>query len=110
MKGLGYFMWDLLLPTPEDSVDATSRDLITKYYITRTEYRRRPRTKMVVYEIPVYILREHLAVYLMQYDQLVNVIPEYETGDWGVELVVDREVFTFIPTSLGIGGRITPST
>lgn len=56
IKGLGYFMWDILLSTPEDCVDVTSRDLIKKDYIIRTEHRGRRRTKVTVYEIPDYIL------------------------------------------------------
>lgn len=67
IKGLVYFMWDILLPMPEDCVDVTSHDLITKDYIICTEYRGRLRTKVTVYEISDYILGENLGVYLMQY-------------------------------------------
>lgn len=44
----------------------------------------------------------------MQYGQLVSVIPEYETGEWVFELMIDREAFTIIPNSLETGGKNYP--
>lgn len=37
-KGKGYFMWDIVLPTPADCKGAFSRELITKEHIISTEY------------------------------------------------------------------------
>lgn len=50
------------------------------------------------------ILSDHLEAYLMQCGQLVSVIPEYEMDEWGFELMLDREAFTFIPN----GGKNYP--
>lgn len=52
IKGSKFFMWVILLPTPEYCVNMMSRDLIMKEYIIRTEYQRRCRAKMGVYEVP----------------------------------------------------------
>lgn len=41
--------------------------------------------KVAMYEVPDYVHREKLGVYLMQYLQLVNVIPEFEMGKWVFE-------------------------
>lgn len=68
---------------PEVFVHVTSRDLITKVYVIRTEYWGRHRRNLAVYKIPDYILGEHLGTYLMQYGQLGSVTPEYETGSGG---------------------------
>lgn len=75
-------MWDVLLLTSENCADATFHDLNTNGNIIRTEYRVRRRTKLAVYDIPDYILEDHLGAYLMQYGQLVSVTKEYETGEW----------------------------
>lgn len=72
-----------IIAQPEGCEDVTARDLITKDNIMRTEYRRRLRTKMTVYEIPDYMLGERLGSYLVEYGQLVSVTPEYETGECG---------------------------
>lgn len=45
IKGKGYFMWDVLLPTSSNCEDASSRDLITKDNIIRTEYEDRRMSK-----------------------------------------------------------------
>lgn len=59
IKGSRFFIWVILC------VDMMPRDLIMKVYIIRTEYQGRRRTKVGVYEVPDYVLREHLGVYLM---------------------------------------------
>lgn len=43
-KGTGFFMWDIFVPTPEDCVKTTSREVITKDLILRTDYEGRRRT------------------------------------------------------------------
>lgn len=59
-------MSDILLPTPEDLCERGSRGLITRDHIIRREYQGWRRTRVTVYEIPDYILGEHLGLYLMQ--------------------------------------------
>lgn len=98
------------MATPEDCTDVMFRDLITNDYIIHTEYRGRCRTKVTLYEIPDCILGEHLGAYFMQYGQLVSVTPGYEMGEWGFELMSDRESFTSILNRLEIGGKNTPSS
>lgn len=58
-------MLDILLPIPEECIDATSLNLITRYHIIWTEYRGLYRTKVTVYDILDYILGGLLGAYLM---------------------------------------------
>lgn len=103
-------MWGILLTTPEDCANVTFRDLIAKYYVICAEYRERRRTKYTVYEIPDYIFAEHMGAYFMQYGQLLSVTPEYETGEWGFELMFEREAFTSIFKRLELVGKNYPSS
>lgn len=59
VKGHKFFMWDLLLPTVEDCVAASNRDLISKELIIRTEYEGHRRTLVAIYEVPPQVLEEH---------------------------------------------------
>lgn len=38
VKGTGYFMWDIMLPTHKECIKVSCQDLIKKELILRTEY------------------------------------------------------------------------
>lgn len=82
IKGKGCFMWDILLPTSANWEAATNRKLITKDLILRIEYESRQRTKVSVYEVPPQIIGKHLAAYLCQFRQILNISSNELTGGW----------------------------
>lgn len=47
-----FFMWHILLPTPEDWIKTASWELLTKDLIIRIEYEGRQRPKVAIFEIP----------------------------------------------------------
>lgn len=56
IKDAGYFMWNILLPMPEDCIKVSCCDLIIKDLIFWTEYEGRHRTRVVVFEVPAQVI------------------------------------------------------
>ena len=104
VKGKGFFSWDILLPTPEDCLDMTRRDLITKDHIFRTEYEGRRRTRVAVFEVPPQVIGEHLAAYLKRYGEILTASCDNLNGGWSFEIMLDRNAFILHPQQSGSWG------
>lgn len=72
IKDTSFFMWNIMLPTPEDSVKAVKCDFSTKDLILRTDYVGKSRTKVAVFEVLYQVIGEHLDIYLSQYGQILG--------------------------------------
>lgn len=94
----------MLLQTPKDYLGATSRDLITKDLILRTNYEGRRRTSITVFEIPPQIVGNHLAVYLTQYGQILSSSDDDLNRGRTFEIMVDVKAFISIHKCLDVEG------
>lgn len=57
-----------------DCMVVVSRELITKDFILMTDYERRQRISVSIFEVnPLIVRGEHLAVYLAQYSKILAV-------------------------------------
>lgn len=62
IKGNGFFMWDVLLPTADDCLEVARRELITKDLMMKTEYENRRQTNVAVYEVPTRVIGDPVAI------------------------------------------------
>lgn len=63
VRGIGAFMWDVLLPNTEEAMKMVNSDLLTKDLILRTEYRGMRKNSVAVLEVPACVRGEALATY-----------------------------------------------
>lgn len=105
IKGAGFFMWDVLLPTAEDCLEMARRELITENLILRTEYDDRRSTRVTTFEVLLHAPGEHLAVFFMEYGQILSVTSDHLSGGWNFDIMLDRLVFVFDPNCLNFCGR-----
>ena len=105
-KGSGY-LWDLLLPSPEDCVALLRRDLITKDLSFKVEYMGKRKTRVVVFEVPPFVSGENVGAFFLKYGDLVGFSSDKTRGEWRFELMTNRKNAEAIPNTLDIGGRKT---
>lgn len=99
IKGSGFFICGILLPTQEDYIKATSRDLITKDLIlTGCDVRRR--SKIVMFEIPPQFIEEYLPVAVRTNTGYPLLYPEPE---WRFGIMFDQKPSSH-PTYLNVAG------
>ena len=104
-KGSGY-LWDLLLPTPDDCLSLLRRDLVTKDHSFRVEYMGKRKTKVVVFEVPPFASGEQVGAFILRYGDLVGFSSDKIRGEWRYELMTTRQKAEAIPNTLDIGGRM----
>ena len=105
VKGDGFAMWDVLLPSEVECVALTKRDLHTKDFILRVVYLGRRRTRVTVFEIPRYVDGETIGAFLMTFGNIVGVSPDSKRGEWKFELMLDIDAFNSIPNCMDIGDK-----
>ena len=105
VKGDGFALWDILLPSAEDCLNLLKRDLHTRDYTLRVEYLGRRRTRVAVYEVPSYVSGEVVGAFLMKYGDIVAFSNDRLRGEWRFDLMTDSTNFNAIPNYLDIDGR-----
>lgn len=105
IKDKVYLLWVILLPTPTDCEAMSSRNLISKDLILRTEREGR-RGGISIMKVPPQIVDELLPAYAAQFGQLLAA----SSGDLtGVsKIMIDRQAVTSIPNCLDVGGLKIP--
>lgn len=63
IKSKGFFVWEILLPTPADCESVSTRDLLTKY-LSEDQISRQASDHVSVYDFPPQIDGENLTAYL----------------------------------------------
>lgn len=100
---MGCFMLDILLPMPEDCVQMTSWDLITKNLI-RTDHKGKHRTHIAIYKVLPHVMREHLASLLSHYSQILGATYDSLIGGWSFEIMVTSSNSASPVTSMTASG------
>lgn len=99
--GVSVFMWDVLLPTTEDSIKMVNMDLITKDLILRGM----KKTSVVVFEVPAHMKGK---AYFMQFREILGYSSDHKVGEWRFDVMLCRRAFDTIPSMLDIDERMLP--
>lgn len=78
IKVVGIFMCEILLP--KHCMSVVNKELFTKDVILYTEYSGMKNTRAAMYEVPLYVKWEALAVYPKQYSQIINISSDHKHG------------------------------
>lgn len=100
-------MWEILLPTPEDCIALTKRDLQNKKNIIRVQYWEQHRMK-VPWNTPTkcsFVLGQQVGTFLMLYEELGEIHLDKRLGDWKYHLMLSRRHFNKIPNWITINER-----
>lgn len=88
-------MWDVLLPTFVDCLDASNHE--THHYNMRVRMHAYP-----IFDVSPQVLGENLVTYLIQYGQILNASSDDLNGVWSFEIILDHKAFIFVPNCLDV--------
>ena len=108
MAGTSYAFWDILIPTVEEAVALTRKTLENKEYFFRTEYMRRRRTTVSVYEVPSFLRDANLAAFMLKFGDIVSATHDGMRGEWRFDIMLDVKTFYSVPNWLDVEGRSLP--
>lgn len=96
-------MWDILLPTLEDCVTLTKKDIQNKEIIC-AEYICQRWARVAVYEVLPFISGLYLGAFIIKYGYMVRVSPHKKSFDF----IIDHKDFNCTPNCLTVDGRKLP--
>jgi len=97
--------WDVLLPTNEDAVRRSTKDVTFNNIRLQPEYLGCRRTKVTVYGIPLTLSPKHVAAFLSTYGDLESSNPLYgksgiQIPEYVFRMKLNREGFDNIPDDI----------
>lgn len=105
IKGPGFFRWNELLPTGEDCLELSKRELIKNYLILRTDYEYCRTAIIAVFKLFSRMSGEKLASFFMQYEKILVATSDNLNGVWNFDIMLVWMAFDSVPKCLEFCSR-----
>ena len=108
IAGTSYTFWDILVLTEDEAIALTRKTLENKEFFFHTEYTGWQQTTVSVYEVPSFFRDTNLAMYMLNFGDIVSATHDWMYGECSFNIMLDVKTFYSIPNWLDVEGCKLP--